>query len=268
MRAPRGDSMAIFRGTIRSKLLMMDTMVNVIVPYEQHYIASKTPPDKTVILLHGIKQNADAWTRMSRVEQFAHITGFNVIIPEVQRSFYTNMAHGLPYFDYIADELPEAMGEVFNLPTDGEHLYIAGLSMGGFGALKCALTYPERFAGAMSYSGALRCLENLPAFESIFPPAEFQAILGMDLRLGEENNLMTLARRAANAPRKPKLYIACGTEDFLITENRSFRDHVQALGYDLHYEEWTGVHSWPFWDRACGRSLALMAGLDSREAVE
>ena len=140
--------MAVFRGTIRSRCLRIDTTVNVIVPYEQHYIMSKTPPDKTVILLHGIKQNADTWTRMSRVEQFAHRVGFNVVIPDGQRSFYSNMAHGLPYFDYITNELPEAIDKIFHIPLDADHLYAAGLSMGGFGALKCALTYPDRFAGA------------------------------------------------------------------------------------------------------------------------
>ena len=66
----------------------------------------------------------------------------------------------------------------------------------------------------------------------------------------------------------PKLYIACGSEDFLIEENHEFRDHVKALGFDMIYEEWPGVHDWKFWDRACGRSLAFMAGLDPEKVVE
>lgn len=253
--------MAIFRGTIRSKSLMMDTMVNIIVPYEHFYVAPKAPHNKTVILLHGLKQNADAWNRMSRIEQYAHITGFNVVIPEVQRSFYTDMPHGLDYFEYVANEIPEMLKNVFNIPVDGDHLYVAGLSMGGFGAMKCALTYPDRFAGAMSFSGALRCLEDVTKYPAIFPEGEFQAILGMDLKCPPENNLMQLAQKTAQAEHRPKLYIACGTEDFLIGENREFRDHVQQLGYDVNYEEWPGIHDWIFWDRACGRALALMVGL-------
>ncbi|MBQ9950629.1 MAG: esterase [Clostridia bacterium] len=253
--------MAIFRGTIRSKSLMMDTMVNVIVPYEHFYIAPKAPHDKTVILLHGLKQNADAWNRMSRIEQFAHMTGFNVVIPEVQRSFYTDMPYGLRYFEYVSQELPEMVKTVFNIPTDPDHLYAAGLSMGGFGAMKCALTYPDRFAGAMSYSGALRCMENVSKYPEIFPADEFRAILGMELQCRPENNLMQLAEQAAKSQKKPKLYIACGTEDFLIGENREFCAHVKALGFDAVCEEWPGIHDWAFWDRACGRSLAYMAGL-------
>lgn len=259
--------MAIFRGTIRSKSLMMDTMVNVIVPYEHFYIAPKTPHNKTVILLHGLKQNADAWNRMSRIEQYAHAAGFNVVIPEVQRSFYTDMPHGLKYFEYVAEELPEMIRTVFNIPVDGEHLYAAGLSMGGFGAMKCALTYPDRFAGAMSFSGALRCMENVSKYPEIFPPSEFQAILGMNLECAPENNLMLLAEKAAQAKRKPKLYIACGTEDFLISENREVHNHVKKLGFDVIYEEWPGIHDWVFWDRACGRSLAFMSGLEPEQVV-
>ena len=260
--------MAIFRGTIRSRSLMMDTMVNVIVPYEHHYIASRAPQDKTVILLHGLKQNADAWNRMSRIEQFAHVAGFNVVIPEVQRSFYTDMPHGLKYFEYVSREIPEMVKAVFNIPTDSDHLYAAGLSMGGFGAMKCALTYPDRFAGAMSYSGGLRVLENAKQYASILPSPEYQAVLGMELECGPENNLMLLAEKAAKAERKPKLYIACGSEDFLIEENHQFCDHVKALGFDMIYEEWPGVHDWKFWDRACGRSLAFMAGLDPEAVID
>lgn len=127
--------------------------------------------------------------------------------------------------------------------------------------MKCALTYPEKFAGALSYSGALRCMEHIQQWPDVFPADEYRAVLGMDLRCEPENNLMLLAENAAQAAHKPKLYIACGTEDFLITENHEFCQHVQQLGFDSIYEEWPGVHDWVFWDRACGRSLALMAGL-------
>jgi len=78
---------------------------------------------------------------------------------------------------------------------------------------------------------------------------------------------MLLAEKAANAQRKPKLYIACGTEDFLISENREVCDHVRKLGFDVIYEEWPGIHDWVFWDRACGRSLAYMAGLEPEQVI-
>lgn len=254
--------MAIFRGTIRSKTLMMDTSVNIVVPYEQHYAATKAREFKTVILLHGLKQNADAWPRMSRVEQYAHAAGFNVVMPEAQRSFYTDMTYGLAYFDYIANELPQMLSNVFRMPTDSAHLYVGGLSMGGFGAFKCALTYPERFAGVMSYSGALYCFEELSKYESILFPGEVTAMLGPDLRCPAESSLTSLAQKASASSCKPRMYLACGTEDSLLEDNRRFAAYLRTLGFNPVYEEWSGQHDWTFWDRACARSFALMADLD------
>lgn len=250
--------MAIFRGSIRSETLCMDTTVNIIIP-EAHY-EKPLAPEKTLILLHGLKQNADAWVRMSCVETYAHYTGFNIIIPEVQRSFYTDMAYGLNYFTYITDELPRAVGKMFRIPVDREHLYVAGLSMGGYGAMKCALACPNRFAGAMSFSGALFFVDD-PMKDDLMDVNEIRAIMGMNGELRDEISLHTLLKKAAGAEQKPKLYAACGNEDFLIDMNREFAREARALGFDLLYEEWPGVHDWFFWDRAAARSMAIMSGL-------
>lgn len=254
--------MALYRGTIRSMALSMDTTVNVIIP-ESHYIQAKAP-EKTLILLHGMKQNADSWVRMSKVETYAHLAGFNVIIPEVQRSFYTDMKHGLKYFTYVAEELPEMMGKTFNIPVDREHLYTAGLSMGGYGALKCALTYPDRYAGAMSFSGGLYCLDDVPAM-AIMSNDEFQAVLGMELNCTTRESLKDLAVIASKSSNKPKLYVACGTEDSLLPMSREFAEHTKSLGYDITYEEWEGIHDWFFWDRALARGMAVMSELPVSE---
>lgn len=251
--------MALFRGTIRSQVLRMDTNVNVVIP-EAHY-QQPLAPNKTLILLHGLIQNADAWVRMSCAETYAHTANFNLIIPEVQRSFYTDMAYGLDYFTYITDELPKAIGSMFRIPVDRDHLYVAGLSMGGFGAMKCALTYPDRFAGAMSFSGAVYRMEDLSGSD-MMTKEEMQAILGMDLKVGRENDLRQLMRSTAEAAQQPKLYLACGTEDFLIGMNRAFAADARALHLDLTYEEWGGIHDWFFWDRALARGMAVMTGLN------
>lgn len=259
--------MALFEGSIRSMALRMDTRLQVFMPAEEN-LAEYKGPQKTVILLHGLKQNADSWVRMSRVVRFAGMTGFNVIMPEVQRGWYSDMALGLPYFEYIAKELPEICGKMFRIPTDGEHLYTAGLSMGGYGALKCALAYPDRFAGAMSYSGALYCLEEPELLESEVPADEMRAVTGTDLKCAPENRLDGLAAAAAAKGKFPKLYVACGTEDSLLEYNRRFCANAKALGFPLVEEEWAGGHTWAFWDRACARSFALFAGMDPEKVLE
>ena len=259
--------MALFTGSIRSAALQMDTLLQVFMPAEDSLAPAGTEM-KTVILLHGLKQNAESWTRMSRVVRFAAMTGFNVIVPEVQRSWYTNMAQGLAYFDYVTRELPEICGKMFRVPMDGGHLYAAGLSMGGYGALKCALTYPDRFAGAMSYSGAPLCMEELDSVQSIVSRGEITAILGPDARCAPDNSLTDLLDTAAAAGRRPRLYVACGTEDPLLDQNRRFCVMARERAFPLIREEWAGGHTWAFWDRACGRSFAFMAGMDPDKVLE
>ena len=255
--------MALFRGSIRSDILKMDTTVNVILP-EAHYVAPKTE-NRTLILLHGLKQNADTWQRMSRVESYVHPANFNVIIPEVQRSWYADMAYGIDYFRYIAEELPGMMSRMFRIPVDRDHLFAAGLSMGGYGAMKCALTYPDRYAGAMSFSGALSILEHPEAMQAIMSREEIAGILGTDLRCGDGLSIAKLAQKAAAVSEKSRLYIACGTEDALIADNRNMAALVRDLGFDTAYEEWPGHHDWEFWDRALVRGMAVMTGLDADE---
>ena len=255
--------MAYYHGSIRSSVLEMDTTVNVIIP-EEHYVNAKSE-NRTVILLHGLKQNADAWMRMSQAEIYAHYSGFNMIIPEVQRSFYADMPYGINYFTYITQELPEMMRKTFRIPMDREHLYVAGLSMGGYGAIKCALSYPDCFAGAMSYSGGLITLDNSETIHSLMTDGELKAILGDDMKVSPENDLMALAEKCASAEKKPWLYIACGTEDGLLSHSRTFARYAKDLGYPLTYEEWPGVHDWFFWDRALARSLAHICNLQAHD---
>ena len=259
--------MALFAGSIRSAALQMDTLLQVFLPAEDN-LSPAGVDMKTVILLHGLKQNAESWTRMSRVVRFAAMTGFNVIIPEVQRSWYANMPLGLPYFDYITQELPEICDKMFRLPMDSGHLYAAGLSMGGYGALKCALTYPDRFAGAMSYSGALLCMEEIDSVQTLVSQGEITAVLGPERFCSPNNSLTDLADAAAARGLLPRLYVACGTEDPLLDQNRRFCETARADSFPLIAEEWAGGHTWAFWDRACGRSFAFMAGMDSEKVLE
>ena len=97
--------MAYFQGSVRSLVLGMDTNVNVVLPHD-YYDAQGNPGkyDKVLYLLHGLKQNADAWPRMSSAERYADYYGYALVIPEVQRSFYTDMAGGPAYFTYLTED--------------------------------------------------------------------------------------------------------------------------------------------------------------------
>ena len=127
-----------------------------------------------------------------------------------------------------------------------EDTFAAGLSMGGYGAFKLGLRCSDRFAAVASLSGGLDAAEcckinDAPIWGQIFGKAE-------DVP-GSDNDLFAVAKRLkASGKELPKLYMWCGTEDFLYHQNTRMRDHLQKLGYDLTYEESPGDHMWSCWD--------------------
>ena len=141
--------MAFLRCEIASESLRMATAVDVILPDKG--ALSET---KTLYLLHGLTDDRTGWTRYTAVERYARERGLAVVLPEVQRSFYTDMVYGLPYFTYVAEELPAVCRRMFGLGAAREQNYIFGLSMGGYGTLIHALTHPEKFRAAGVSSGA------------------------------------------------------------------------------------------------------------------
>ncbi len=106
-------------------------------------------------LLHGMSDDHTAWLRYTSIERYAARHGLAVVMPAVGRSFYANEAHGHPYWDFLSEELPAVVGRFLRVSDRREDTFVAGLSMGGYGAFKWALRQPERFAAAASLSGAL-----------------------------------------------------------------------------------------------------------------
>ena len=236
--------MAFFQIEFFSFSLGKAVMVNAFIPQgRDHY--------KTLLLLHGLSDDHSAWQRYTRMENYAEGAGLAVIMPNVDRSFYVNTAAGDRYFDFVANELPETMCTFFRgMTKERSDNFVAGLSMGGYGAFKTALTYPDRYAAACSLSGALDIpflykdlkLADKKYFENIFGAfEEFE---------GSENDLFALLeKRAADGVKLPKLFMTCGSSDAILPCSRSFYAKARALSVDVVYKEAEGTHNWTFWDR-------------------
>src|SRR5512134_2529005 len=123
----------------------------------------RTPKFRTLYLLHGHSDDHTAWQRWTSIERYAEEVNLAVVMPAVHLSFYNDMAHGGKYWQFISEEVPTLVRESFSLSSRREDNFVAGLSMGGYGAFKLALTYPERFAAAASLSGALDIREVVRA---------------------------------------------------------------------------------------------------------
>lgn len=241
--------MAHFNGSIKSDALGMRTNLTIITPAD---ILNAPEHGKVVYLLHGLSDDAFAWEQNAQLPQLADTYNLTFILPEVQRSFYTDMAYGLKYFTYVAEELPQICKRLFGISGRREDTYVMGLSMGGYGALKCALKKPEQYAGCGAFS-ALTDIYQLPERAEIEEPSrlrEIQAAFGMEHELFPENDLYRLAKECETKPVKPKIFMACGTEDFIYQHSVKFRDFITPMDFDFTYKEWSGVHEWYLWNKA------------------
>lgn len=245
--------MAHLRCDFRSEVLQMGTSMTVFLPE-----SIRTEEADVVYLLHGLEDNCTGWTRYTSVERYARSYNLVVIIPEVQRSFYTDMVMGLKYFTFIHDELPDICRRMFNITAKPENTYVMGLSMGGYGAMKCLLRSPSRYAGCAAFSMAADIQNNVKT--SVEPRrTEYKAIFGEDLKVGEEDDLYALLKGLSGV-KLPPVYIACGRQDSLFDENRQFAEAIAKTGCLKRFDAFDGVHNWVFWDEAVKRAFDLFFG--------
>jgi S-formylglutathione hydrolase FrmB len=250
-----------------SETLGLRCSMNVILPQRTLKQARRggKPAHRTLFLLHGHSDDHTAWQRWTSIERYAETYHLAVVMPAVHLSFYTDMVHGGKYWQFISEEVPAVARDLFPLSNARADNFVAGLSMGGYGAFKLALTHPNRFAAAASLSGALDINEVVkpvprdPANE--IWQAEMRNIFGdLDKVPGSEHDLFVLAEKVARGRTKPRLYQCCGTEDFLYQDNLRFRDHVHSLPLKFTYEEGPGEHVWEYWDRMIQKVLAWLPG--------
>jgi putative tributyrin esterase len=213
----------------------------------------------TLYLLHGLSDDHTIWLRRTSIERYVAPLGLAVVMPAVHRSFYTDMARGHRYGTFVSEELPALARSFFPLSDRREDTFVAGLSMGGYGAFKLALSRPDLYAAAASLSGALDIAALVASAEGE-SAQEYRNVFGDTAPVaGSAHDLMDLARRVStSAGPMPRLYQCCGTGDFLYKDNLRFRDRARALKLDLTYEESPGEHEWGYWDTMIRRVLAWL----------
>jgi S-formylglutathione hydrolase FrmB len=253
--------MALIHCDFFSEVLGISTSMCVILPQNtrsQIGMAGSEQKEKypTLYLLHGLSDDHTIWQRRTSIERYVSEMGIAVVMPNAGRSFYTDMKYGYKYFTFISEELPEIARQFFPLSEKREDNFVAGLSMGGYGAFKIALSLPDKFSAAASLSGAV---DMAARFENNTSGAdeEFYNIFG-DLTSfrSSEHDLFHLAKRvSASNGSKPKLYQCCGTEDFLYEDNITFKNFIEKTDFDYTYEEGPGVHDWAYWDAQIQRVL-------------
>ncbi len=247
-----------------SDVLATRCTINVLLPQRKQGNPQDAyhPPFRVLYLLHGYSDDQSAWQRWSSVERYANGLNLAVLMPAVQNSFYTDMAHGGKFFTFLTEELPAVAHDLFPLSSDRADTFVAGLSMGGYGAFKLALSRPDLYAAAASLSGAVDVANMIKPNDDPENKAwmvRMQNIFGdLEKVPGGPHDLFALARKVSQSAIKPRLFQYCGTEDFLYQDNLRLRDFIRPLGFDYTYEETPGDHSWEYWDRVIQKVLVWL----------
>jgi putative tributyrin esterase len=245
--------MALIHCDFYSEVLGTSSAMTVILPPAVHSKRS-AKPHPTLWLLHGLMDDHTTWVRQTSLERYVEGLGLAVVMPSAGRSFYADMARGYRYWTFVSEELPRLARAMFPLSAARQDNFVAGLSMGGYGAFKLALRCPDRFAAAASLSGSLDMTHHEGGPVAL---AELETIFGPLARLaGSDNDLLALAKKMGRSRgQRPALYQWCGTEDYLYEDNLRFRNTAKRAGLDLTYEEGPGTHEWACWDRQIRRVL-------------
>ncbi|WP_433791232.1 alpha/beta hydrolase [Actinoplanes sp. CA-252034] len=244
--------MALVRCDFWSEALEMSTSMTVILPD-----GDATDPPPVLYLLHGLTDDHTAWTRFSSVERYAEERGVAVVMPSVDRSFYANETYGMRFWDFLSAELPERVGQFFRVSARRQDTFVAGLSMGGYGALKWALREPERFAAAASLSGALDLAYIQEHDRRPYIRALVARVFADRIVAGGDEDLMHLIR-VADPSSLPRLMLRCGSDDHLVAQNRRFVAACATAGVELDAAFEPGDHTWEFWDRHLPGVLAWL----------
>lgn len=254
--------------TVRFQSAALDTerMFNILLPANYEKSGRRYP---VLYLLHGLGDHHMMWSLRSNVSAYAEREGPIVVMPDASRSFYVNSAADAKakFEDYIAKDLVDYVDANYRTMPLRRSRAIAGLSMGGYGAMFLGLKHYRRFGAIGAFSGALgishdwpestpdagRSLRRRPELEGLFGPP------GSDTR--RERDPFLLVDKVPPA-QMPFLYLACGGQDFLIFENRAFVELLAKKGVPYEYREISPRgHSWDFWDDHVRVFLDLIAHL-------
>ncbi|MBQ8973755.1 MAG: acetylesterase [Clostridia bacterium] len=263
--------MAILHVSYLSKALLRTVPVDVVLPVDKLEGADYLPvrPYKTLYLLHGYIGSEGDWLYGTRIARWAADRNLAVVMPSGENAFYVNgRIPNSAYGDFVGSELVEMTRRMFPLSAKREDTYIAGLSMGGFGAIRNGIVYSDTFSRIGGFSSALHLFEEAP-----------ETISGEDKLFGDMNQARQsdrnpcfawkecLARHEKSGTPLPEFYLSCGRDDSLLESNRSFKDFLAENGAKLTYIEDYGAHEWDFWDRHILRFLDWLPLDEASEGV-
>lgn len=240
-----------------SPSLGRDMHYRILLPADYAQSTRRYP---VVYLLHGLYGSHENWETRTNVVKYAAALPIIIVMPDAGDSWYVNSATQPQdrYEDYIIKDLLSEVENRYRVLRLRSARMIAGLSMGGYGALKFALKNPQTFGMAASMSGAFNAPAELAAERPDFAQ-KLQEVFGDPQSATRLENDLTRLIEKQNPNAVPYLYLDCGTGDYFLAANRRVAAAFAAQHVAYEYHELPGIHDWEFWNRQVESVLSKFA---------
>lgn len=243
------DKVRVFLDSVYSYSVGGYKKFNIILPKDYFRTDERY---KVIFLLHGFNGDHTDWVNRTGLVQYLSNYSFVVVTPDADNGWYTNspFVKNRNYEDYIIKELIPYVEKRYRVISTKHGRVIAGLSMGGYGAIKLAMKYPHLFFYAGSFSGAFRWPSFIEKNKSLLNQSLKEAFGEKKTEHWDKNDVLVLAD-SVNPATLPYLYISCGKDDQLeglLDSNRKLVEKFQKRGVMFEYHELPGEHNWVFWD--------------------
>ncbi|MBL1227650.1 esterase family protein [Enterococcus sp. BWB1-3] len=249
--------MAFLQVNMYSTVLGMEVIMNVLLPQKTVKLIGRSSPGNTtdvpvLYLLHGMGGNHSVWERRSNIERYASDLGIAVIMPSTDLGWYTDTQYDMRYWTFLSQELPKICHELFpQLSKKREKTFAAGLSMGGYGALKLGLLQSDQFAAVASLSGPLNIAARVEDLLAIRGKTYWEGVFGpLENFKNSEHDLVFLLQKAIRENQAlPKIFLACGEQDPLLHASQDVSAILDEATISHFFETAAGEHDWIFWDQ-------------------
>jgi S-formylglutathione hydrolase FrmB len=245
---------------LNSRILKRVVHYCVYLPSGYDVGATQHPVQRYPVLyfLHGLGDNeqtlfnSGGWTLLDDLRRQHKMGDFLIVAPEGRRSFYINSADGsVRYSDFFLQEFMPYIEGKYRIRPGREWRAISGISMGGYGALRFAFAYPERFSAVSAQSGALitESPEQVDTAEKAGAPlgGVLSSVFGNPINVPHwnENNPLLLAKKNAASLKRLAIYFNCGQDDNYGFEKGAaqLHDELQKEGVKHEYHPYPGDHS-------------------------
>lgn len=246
---------------LNSKLMSREMPYRIIIPAD--YGKDETKRFPVIYLLHGLTGHYNNWTDRTKLKQYSEVHKFIIVTPEGDNGWYADSVSKPTdrYESYMVKELIPEIDKNYRTIATRDGRVIAGLSMGGFGSLKFGLKYPEMFMLVGSFSGAIGAASYTEKTAGAIGKS-LDVVFGPDgSETRKANDIFMMVRDLTSEKSKvlPFIYQSCGTEDFLIQNNRDFLALMNEKKIPHEYREHPGGHEWKFWDDQVREFLGVVA---------